>query len=97
MVHVRIPALSKNVSSVMLVTVGVISMSKRSKKTLSDEVRAKAKELVARGLQAAADSPAMTPEEAWKAFNEVQARIQAENISNRANRKRRKKDPPPLV
>lgn len=44
---------------------------------VTEEARNKAKELVARGLAAALQAPALSPEEIWAEFDTVRTRMQA--------------------
>ncbi len=43
---------------------------------ISERSRSKAKELVARGLKAAMDSPDVDPEQVWADFDDVRSRLQ---------------------
>ena len=43
---------------------------------VSEKSRKKAKELVARGLKASMEAPAVDPEKIWKEFDDVRARLQ---------------------
>jgi hypothetical protein len=42
---------------------------------ISQETRAKAKEIIARGLKAAMDAPELAPEEVWQEFDTVRQRM----------------------